>query len=137
MPSHAATVKSPRKSIGAARRLARTSLFSPISIWLKITETVTIGTFTKKIHCHESVSVSQPPSVGPMAGPSVAPTPKSADAIAKSCGGNASSKIVKATGRIAPPPMPCRMRKKISEGRFQEMPHKNDAMTNTIWLIAK
>ncbi len=96
-----------------------------------------MGTLTKKIHRHDNESVSQPPRVGPMAGPSAAPTPKSAEAIGNSEGGNASSMMVRATGRIAPPPMPCSMRKKTSEGRFQEIPQSTEATTNTIWLIAK
>ena len=33
-------------------------------------------------------------------------------------------------GIIGPETAPCRMRKTISDGRFQEMPQRNEAMVN-------
>ena len=44
--------------------------------------------------------------------------------------GKLSSKIAWAMGTIAPPPAPCKMRAKISIGRFTAMPHNADANMN-------
>lgn len=63
-------------------------------------------------------------------GPRIEPEPKIAVASAVCSGGNASSMIEKDTGSSAPPPIPCRMQKKTSDGRLQELPHSIEAATN-------
>jgi len=40
-------------------------------------------------------------------------------------------------GIIGPDTAPCRIRKKISELRFQEIPHRNEAMVNRITEATK
>jgi hypothetical protein len=40
-------------------------------------------------------------------------------------------------GIIGPETKPCRMRKPISDGRLQEMPHRNEAMVNRITEATK
>src|ERR1700692_3857727 len=100
-------------------------------------EVDTNGTLTKKIHGHEAASVSQPPKLGPMAGPRAGPMPYSELAIGNSSGGKASSMSVSVMGMIAPPPMPCKMRKKISEPRLHESPHSTEPAMKKIWLMMK
>src|SRR3972149_4274920 len=55
-----------------------------------------------------------PPIRGPAMGPNMAPTPKIAIAIPCSLGGNVSRRIACDIGCSAPPPIPCRTRKKTS-----------------------
>src|ERR1022692_1712405 len=97
----------------------------------------TSGMLTKKIHGHEAASVSQPPRLGPIAGPSAAPIPYNELAIGNSSGGKASSISVSVIGMIAPPPMPCKTRKKISDPRFHENPHATEPAMKKTWLMMK
>ncbi len=51
-------------------------------------------------------------------------------AMPRFCGGKLSSKIAWAMGTMAPPPAPCKMRARISIGRFNAIPHNTDARVN-------
>ena len=72
----------------------------------------------------------QPPSVGPMMGATTTACANVAMAMPRFCGGKLSSMIACAMGTIAPPPTPCKMRARISIGRFHAMPHSTDASVN-------
>ena len=63
-------------------------------------------------------------------GPNMAPMPKMAIAIPCSFGGNVSSRIAWESGWRAPPPIPCRTRKKTSIPRLVEEPHSREAKVN-------
>ncbi len=71
-----------------------------------------------------------PPIRGPAMGPNMAPIPKMAIAIPCSFGGNVSSRIACDIGCSAPPPIPCRTRKKTSIPRLVEEPHSREAKVN-------
>ncbi len=79
-----------------------------------ISATMPIGTLIRKIQCQLNEVTSQPPSVGPIAGATIAAMPHTA--IARPCWrrGNISNTIVMPTGMSAPPPSPCRTRHRIS-----------------------
>ena len=72
-----------------------------------------------------------PPIRGPAMGPNMAPIPKMAIAIPCSLGGNVSSRIACDIGCSAPPPIPCRTRKKTSIPRLVEEPHRKEATVNS------
>ena len=63
--------------------------------------------------CHEKVSVSQPPRVGPKVGAMVAISPMSTETLALRWPGNMTQAVAKTVGIIAPPRKPCRARKAI------------------------
>ncbi len=74
----------------------------------------------------------KPPSVGPSAGATSDGTPKILNASPRSCGGKAVKSIAVPSGRSAPPPSPCRMRKKISAFSEGASPQSADAVVNAI-----
>ena len=55
-----------------------------------------------------------------------------ARAVPRLCGGKIMISSACEPGIIGPDTAPCRMRKAISDGRFHEMPHRNEAMVNRI-----
>ena len=71
-----------------------------------------------------------PPIRGPAMGPNMAPIPKIAIAMPCSRGGNVSRRIAWEIGWSAPPPIPCRTRKKTSIPRLVEEPQRKDAKVN-------
>ena len=72
-----------------------------------------------------------PPSVGPIVGPTMTPTPNIACPMPTSRGGNASNSVDCAVESSAPPPRPCTTRQKIRPPNEVADPQKNDAATNT------
>ena len=91
------------------------------------TASTPIGRFTKKIHGHERLSVSHPPSVGPIAGPSSMTIPNRPIAWPCSSGGNVSRAIAWVVGDSTPPPIPWRTRNRINWPSVRESPHNSDA----------
>ncbi len=71
--------------------------------------------------------MSQPPSVGPRAGPIIAPTPKIACPTPCFEGGKDSTRIAWAVAIRAPPPSPWTIRQKISASTVWDAPHIADA----------
>ena len=67
---------------------------------------IPIGMLMKKMSGHDALSTIQPPSTGPIAGPTIAPRPKIAIPLARFSGGYDSNKIACAVGCSAPPPKP-------------------------------
>ncbi len=80
------------------------------------------GRLMKNTQRQSSVSVSQPPSVGPMIGPTMMPAPHIA--IAEPCRsfGLMSSRKVCDSGTIAAPNRPCSRRKNTMDSRFHDRP---------------
>jgi hypothetical protein len=72
----------------------------------------------------------RPPSVGPIAGPSMMAKAYRPIAMPCSWGGNVSRKMACSVGWSEPAPRPCRMRKKTSVGSVRAAPQKNDPMRN-------
>ena len=68
------------------------------------------GRLTKNTQRHEYESVSQPPSVGPMIGPSITPMPQIAIAEPRLAGGKMSSITAWLKGTSAAPNTPCNKR---------------------------
>ena len=76
------------------------------------------------------MSMSLPPRVGPSSGPVIAPSPNSAEAMPCCFAGYRLKRMFCEVGMIAPPPMPWRMRKTTSEGRFQARAQSAEAAVN-------
>ncbi|CAJ7960708.1 Uncharacterised protein [Burkholderia pseudomallei] len=66
-----------------------------------------IGRLIRKIHGHEKLSISQPPTTGPKIGASSTVIPHSASASVRFAGGNARIRIVCDSGTIGPENSPC------------------------------
>src|SRR6202043_3345610 len=95
------------------------------------------GTLIRKHHCQETLSDSQPPSVGPTTGATTTATPNTAKAWPRFAGGNASARIDCATGTMPPPPKPCRMRHNSNAFRFGAKPHNSELRVNSPREIRK
>ena len=65
-------------------------------------------------------------------GATITPMENVAMATPRLFGGKLSSRIAWAMGTIAPPPAPCKMRARISVGRFHASPHNTEANVNII-----
>ena len=87
-------------------------------------------TLMKNTHRHEKLSVRMPPSVGPMLGPTTAPSAKSPCAAPSCFGGNVSRRIERAAVRIPPPKSPCTTRKPISSSADCASPQHIEATVN-------
>src|SRR5690242_17693657 len=72
-----------------------------------------------------------PPSVGPMVGPTITPTPNIAWPMPTSWGGNASQSVDCAVERSAPPPSPWMMRQNTSDQSVVDAPQNIDATMNS------
>ena len=84
------------------------------------------GRLMKNTQRQLKLSVSQPPSVGPMIGPTMMPAPHSAIAEPWRSLGLMSSRKVCDSGTIAAPNRPCSTRKSTMLSRLQETPHSID-----------
>ena len=73
----------------------------------------------------------QPPSVGPIAGPTITASPYSPIAIPCSSTGKVSRRIACSVGCSAPAPIPWRTRKKTSVVRLRAVPQNNEATVNS------
>ena len=73
----------------------------------------------------------KPPSVGPIVGPTMTPTPNIAWPMPTSFGGNASKSVACAVERSAPPPSPCTTRQNTRPPSEPAAPQKNDATTKS------
>ena len=85
----------------------------------------------RKIQRQSKFSVSQPPTRGPITGPSVTPNPKVANAWGCRDGRLMFIIVAWPSGASAAPPMPCRARKTTICGRFAARPHSADAVMNS------
>ena len=65
-----------------------------------------------------------------MIGATTTPCVKMAMAVPRLFAGKLSSSTACAMGTIAPPPAPCKMRARISIGRFNATPHNTEANVN-------
>src|SRR6185437_9549107 len=68
------------------------------------------------------------PSLGPTAGPTIIPSPKTAAANVCSCGGNDSNRIACDVAINAPPPSPCTIRQTTSSTSDDDWPQRNEAI---------
>ena len=78
---------------------------SPI-VWIGIVAAIPGITFTRNSQCQEKAWVSQPPSVGPMVGASVAVRPMMTMAEARLAPGNSRKLAANTVGIMAPPMKP-------------------------------
>ena len=84
----------------------------------------------KKISRHDALSISAPPTIGPIAGASSIGTPTIAiTRPIRSCPA-ARARIVMPTGITSPPPRPCRTRNAISDPADHASPHSSDPPAN-------
>ena len=79
-----------------------------------MTATMPTGTLTRNSQCQLKSVASQPPSVGPMAGATIAAMPQMASVRPCRSRGYSPSTMAMPTGSSAPPPKPWRTRKKTS-----------------------
>ena len=89
-----------------------------------------IGTFTKKIQRHVTLSTIRPPSTGPSTGAISVGTPRIDMTRPIRCGPAARARMVWPTGMIMPPPRPWRMRKKIKLSADHDSPHMAEPSVN-------
>ncbi|MOA39618.1 hypothetical protein D3C78_1614170 [compost metagenome] len=82
------------------------------------------------------MSVSQPPTVGPIEGAKVVAMPKSAMPTGSLEGGSIPSVMVMATGIITPPVKPCRALNTFIEGMFQAKAHSVEKTRNSATLAS-
>ncbi len=73
-----------------------------------------MGTFSQKIHCQDSPSVTAPPSTGPAATPRPVTPPHTPMAMPRFSAGNASLIKVRVSGRSTAAPAPCTTRAVMS-----------------------
>ena len=91
-----------------------------------------MGTFTKKIQCHETFVTRNPPRTGPTAGATTVGMVSTVAAAPRSFGGKARNSIAVPTGVSMPPPTPCRMRNATRDSTFHARPHRADANVNIV-----
>ena len=85
----------------------------------------------------DQFSVIQPPTAGPMMGANTTPKPNNAIACGLDSLGKLSIIMDCDSGRIAPPPKPCKNLAKTIMIKEFEIPHKNDARVKIIILSKK
>jgi hypothetical protein len=111
----------------ASKLRARASRLSERSSGASASEAKPIGTLTRKIHCHESRSVSTPPRSTPAAAPNPPTAPHAPRAMFRS---RPSSKVVvrieSAAGEIVAAPSPWRARKEMSDVSLHESPQRSE-----------
>src|SRR5215469_13701322 len=89
---------------------------------------VPTGKLMKKHQCQFQLSVIQPPSTGPSAGPTMTPIAKMPWAFPCSRNVYVSRRIACDVEIKPPPPKPWMMRQKTSCPKLPERPHINDAI---------
>ena len=89
------------------------------------------GTFIQKIQRQPTVSVMRPPTGGPAKGPSSAGMVSQASASTSSDFGMERSRMMRPTGTIMAPPIPCRARDATSQPREDDIPQATEPMVNT------
>ncbi len=87
------------------------------------------GRLMRKTQRQSKLSVSQPPSVGPMIGPTMIPAPHIAIACPCRSRGLMSRRKVCDKGTMAAPKTPCNRRKNTIEVRLQAPAQATDAAT--------
>ena len=70
---------------------------------------------------------NSPPMTGPIAGARAVGTTRMADARTRSACGNARNSMVRPTGVMRPPPIPCRIRNATISSRLPASPHRAEA----------
>ena len=93
-------------------------------------ESAANGTLMKNTQRHEIESVSHPPSVGPISGPSIEPSPNTAIALAWRSGGLMSSSVAWLSGISPAPHAPCSSRATTIIWRLVAAPHSTEATAN-------
>ena len=91
-----------------------------------------IGRLIRKIQCHDALSISQPPRIGPRIGPSSIGTPRMAISRPIRSGPAARVMIVMPSGISMPPPRPCRTRKPISASMLQAVAQSTEPSVNRL-----
>lgn len=76
-----------------------------------------MGMLIRKIQCHDMYVTMKPPSGGPITGPSSAGIDRNDMALSRSCLGTVRSRMMRPTGTIMAPAMPCTTRETTSCGR--------------------
>ena len=77
-----------------------------------------IGTFSQKIHCHESPCTTAPPTTGPNATARPLIPPQAPSASPRFSFGTAALRIVSVSGITSAPPRPCSARARFSVSTF-------------------
>ncbi len=90
------------------------------------------GRFTRNTARQSNVSVSQPPRVGPMIGPTMMPAPKMAMAWPSFSRGLMSIIVAWASGASTAPQMPCATRNSTISSRLVAMPQSSEAPVKPI-----
>ena len=90
------------------------------------------GTFIQKIQRQPKVSVMKPPTGGPSSGPISAGMVSHASASTSSDFGTERSRMMRPTGTIMAPPMPCRARAATSPPSDPADPQATEPMVNTV-----
>jgi hypothetical protein len=96
------------------------------------TPTIPSGTLMMKIHSQLANSTSTPPSTGPRPEAASAITAISASPRPRIAGGKTSAVIAKPSGAISPAPIPCSVRKPISQPMSQEVAHSALAIVKIV-----
>ena len=102
---------------GQSGRLATGAFDSATSRRVTISASTPIGTFTKKIHRHDSQLVKAPPSTGPIATATPVIAPNTPNATPRSRGGKASASSASEVANMIAPPMPWKRAGQREEGR--------------------
>ena len=117
LPSSSTYSSEPRKAAISASPIAskrRASDGSARSMSSRRQTSTTVsrpnGTLIRNSQCQEKFSVSQPPSVGPMVGASVAVSPMTTDICVRRWPENSRKDVANTVGIIAPPRNPCAAR---------------------------
>ena len=89
------------------------------------------GTLTRKIQCHDVYSTIQPPSVGPISGPTSPGSVTKLMALRNCSRGKARSTASRPTGSSSAPPQPWTMRASTSWFRLAASAHNSEPSTNS------
>ncbi|MNQ87919.1 hypothetical protein D3C85_1031620 [compost metagenome] len=98
------------------------------------------GTLIRKIQCHDSVCVSQPPSVGPISGPIMPGMATKLSAWRYCSRGKVRSTESRPTGSSMAPPTPCTTRAAVSTGSVGAQAHSSEPSTNrpmAVWKMVR
>ena len=90
------------------------------------------GTLIRKIQCQDAVSTSQPPSVGPMSGPTKPGMVTKPMACKNWSRGNVRSTTKRPTGSSKAPPKPWSTRAATSRSRRGDKAHKTEPSTKAL-----
>ena len=89
------------------------------------------GTLTRKIQCQLTYSTIQPPSVGPISGPTRPGMATKLMALRNCSRGKARSTASRPTGMSSAPPMPCSTRAATISCRLGAIAHITEPSTNS------